>query len=167
MIATMSALGLPGLNSFAGEFLAFLGTFQSSVLFGVLGTLVVIPAAWYMLRFFQGAMEGIAPASAAQDGANATASAKKLVDLRVGEWLPLLPLVALIFFLGFVPNVLTRPMQQPVGEILSQYNTSAGGTLGRGIHTYDAIEAGTHRVYTVEVARPLVSSVREDAGVGA
>ncbi len=57
----MSALGLPGLNSFAGEFLAFLGAFQSSMLFGALGTLVVIPAAWYMLRFFQGAMEGIAP----------------------------------------------------------------------------------------------------------
>jgi NADH-quinone oxidoreductase subunit M len=167
LIAAMSALGLPGLNSFAGEFLAFLGTFQSSVLFGVLGTLVVIPAAWYMLRFFQGAMEGIAPASAAQDGANAVASAKKVVDLRVGEWLPLLPLLALIFFLGFVPNVLTRPMQRPVGEILSQYNTSAGGTLGNVSHTYDAIEAGTHRVYRVEVARPLVSSVREDAGVGA
>jgi NADH-quinone oxidoreductase subunit M len=168
LIAAMSALGLPGLNSFAGEFLAFLGTFQSSVLFGVLGTLVVIPAAWYMLRFFQGAMEGIAPASASQDGANAVASAKKVVDLRMGEWLPLLPLLVLIFFLGFVPNVLTRPMQQPVGEILSQYNTSAGGPLGRGsIHTYDAIEAGMHRIYTVEVARPLASSAREDAGVGA
>ena len=57
-ISALAALGLPGLNSFAGEFLAFLGAFQSNVLLGVLGTLVVIPAAWYMLRFFQGAMEG-------------------------------------------------------------------------------------------------------------
>jgi NADH-quinone oxidoreductase subunit M len=170
MIAAMSALGLPGLNSFAGEFLAFLGAFQSSVLFGVLGTLVVIPAAWYMLRFFQGAMEGIAPA--AQDGANAdaVASAKKVVDLRAGEWLPLLPLLALIFFLGFVPNVLTRPMQRPVGEILSQYNTSMGGPLNASSHTINTREiAGvrTHREYTVEMARPLVSSAREEAGVGA
>ncbi|HEU5349096.1 MAG TPA: NADH-quinone oxidoreductase subunit M, partial [Ktedonobacterales bacterium] len=85
LIAAMSALGLPGLNSFAGEFLAFLGTFQSSVLFGTLGTLVVIPAAWYMLRFFQGAMEGITPEG------NPVANAR-LTDLRVGEWLPLLPL---------------------------------------------------------------------------
>ena len=58
LIAALAALGLPGLNSFAGEFLAFLGTFQSSVVFGVLGTLVIVPAAWYMLRFFQGVMFG-------------------------------------------------------------------------------------------------------------
>ena len=62
LIAALAALGLPGLNSFAGEFLAFLGAFQSSYVFGVLGTLVVIPAAWYMLRFFQGVMEGPATA---------------------------------------------------------------------------------------------------------
>jgi hypothetical protein len=123
-----------------------------------------------MLRFFQGAMEGIAPASAAQDGASAVASAKKVVDLRVGEWLPLLPLLALIFFLGFVPNVLTRPMQQPVGEILSQYNTSAGGPLGNVSHTIGAREiasARTNHSYVLVTARSLASSAREEAGVSA
>ncbi len=57
LIVALAALGLPGLNSFAGEFLAFLGTFQANYAIGTLGTLVVIPAAWYMLRFFQGVTE--------------------------------------------------------------------------------------------------------------
>ena len=58
VIASLSSLGLPGLNSFAGEFLALFGAFQGNAVFGVLGTLVIIPAAWYMLRFFQGVMHG-------------------------------------------------------------------------------------------------------------
>ena len=58
LIAVLSSLGLPGLNSFAGEFLALLGAFRNNVIFGTLGTIVVIPAAWYLIRFFQEVMEG-------------------------------------------------------------------------------------------------------------
>src|SRR5258708_24367816 len=36
LIATLSSLGLPGLNSFAGEFLALIGVFQAHAIFGVL-----------------------------------------------------------------------------------------------------------------------------------
>src|SRR5437660_1278944 len=58
LIAVLSSLGLPGLNSFAGEFLTLLGVFRANAVIGVLGTLVVIPAAWYLIRFFLGVMEG-------------------------------------------------------------------------------------------------------------
>lgn len=121
LIASLAALGLPGLNSFAGEFLAFLGAFQSSVLFGTLGTLVVIPAAWYMLRFFQGTMEGVAPKGS-------PVVVAKLKDLRAGEWLPLLPLLVLIIALGIIPGVLTQPMQQPVTEILGRFTPMSTAT---------------------------------------
>src|SRR5262249_43179753 len=57
-IVGLSALGLPGLNSFAGEFLILLGVFQVNVVFAVLGAAVIVPAAWYMLRFFLGIMQG-------------------------------------------------------------------------------------------------------------
>lgn len=163
LIAAMSALGLPGLNSFAGEFLAFLGTFQSSVLFGTLGTLVVIPAAWYMLRFFQGAMEGVAPE-------NSTVASARLVDLRVGEWLPLLPLLVLIFYLGFVPNALTEPMQRPVGELLNPYTpttSSTGAVPSDSIRTYYTITTQTRHTYVLQTASPLASNEREQARVGA
>jgi len=121
LIAALSALGLPGLNSFAGEFLAFLGAFQANVIFGVLGTLVVIPAAWYMLRFFQGVMAGppselVETAGAASDGpARARRTrARGLTDLRGGELAVLLPLLVLIVALGVAPGALTARMESSV-----------------------------------------------------
>jgi NADH-quinone oxidoreductase subunit M len=126
-IAALAALGLPGLNSFAGEFLAFLGAFRANVLFGTLGTLVVVPAAWYMLRFFQGVMEGPAPnggpvgeALAASDtrGGRKGRAAAQLADLRLGEFLVLLPLLALIVYLGIAPGVLTSRLESSVSGLL-------------------------------------------------
>jgi NADH-quinone oxidoreductase subunit M len=141
-IAALAALGLPGLNSFAGEFLAFLGAFRANVLFGTLGTLVVVPAAWYMLRFFQGVTEGPAPsggpvgaALAAQDtrgGRRGRAAVQQLSDLRLGEFLVLLPLLALIIYLGIAPGVLTARMESTVGGLLGQTeNRSPTGYIQR------------------------------------
>ncbi|MGO8949711.1 MAG: complex I subunit 4 family protein [Ktedonobacterales bacterium] len=128
MIAALAALGLPGLNSFAGEFLAFLGAFQSSYVFGALGTLVVIPAAWYMLRFFQGTMEG--PPRDAPMAGNGTMSqmhgttsrkseSKSLRDLSWAEFSVLLPLLALIVVLGIIPGAMTSRVQSSVDAVLS------------------------------------------------
>src|SRR5262249_14343099 len=126
LIAALSALGLPGLNSFAGEFLAFLGAFRSDIALGTLGTLVIVPAAWYMLRFFQGVMEG-PPSALAADGSSPEAEvsargparrmATRLPDLRAGEFLVLLPLLALIFYLGVAPGVLTSRMEPAVRQM--------------------------------------------------
>jgi NADH-quinone oxidoreductase subunit M len=110
-VAALSSLGLPGLNSFAGEFLSLLGAFRSNVALGVLGTLVVIPAAWYMLRFFIGIMWGPRP----KDGVVATSLRKgSLLDLRVGEVVALLPLIVLIFYIGLQPVVLTTLLEPAV-----------------------------------------------------
>ncbi len=120
MIASLAALGLPGLNSFAGEFLAFLGAFQWNVVLGGLGTLVVVPAAWYMLRFFQGVMEGPPDGSAAVLAAASGASAQSaaLPDLRWSEFGQLLPLLALIVCLGLAPGALTTRIESTVGTLL-------------------------------------------------
>ncbi|HEY7417424.1 MAG TPA: proton-conducting transporter membrane subunit, partial [Ktedonobacteraceae bacterium] len=111
LIAVLSSLGLPGLNSFAGEFLALLGVFRSNVVFGVLGTAVVVPAAWYMLRFFLSVMEGVRPS----EGAVATVLRKHtLPDIHLSEFLSLTPLLALIFYLGLQPLPLTLLTEQSV-----------------------------------------------------
>ena len=132
LIVSLSALGLPGLNSFGGEFLAFLGAFRSSIALGALGTLVIIPAAWYMLRFFQGVMEGEpreAPMAGMDEGARpATRGAKRgragaLADLRAGELAVLLPLLVLIFYLGFAPGVLTSRMETTVTRMVPTFAT--------------------------------------------
>jgi NADH-quinone oxidoreductase subunit M len=137
LITALASLGLPGLNSFAGEFLAFLGAFQSSYVFGVLGTLVVIPAAWYMLRFFQGMMEGPATekvlvAGAAADGSGGDAQLSnghrprgQMRDMSGLELAVLLPLLALIIALGILPGLLTSRMATSVGRVVSPIAVTA------------------------------------------
>ncbi len=132
LITALAALGLPGLNSFAGEFLAFLGAFHVNWVYGGLATLVVIPAAWYMLRFFQGVMEGAAPESGPVAKALAGASGK-LADLRWQEWLALIPLIALIFYLGIFPATLTGRAEAATQQIVTatqQVTPPAIGTTG-------------------------------------
>lgn len=118
LIVALATLGLPGLNSFAGEFLAFLGAFQVNYAIGALGTLVVVPAAWYMLRFFQGVTEGPVPGGGPVAAALAPAvpdlDSRRVADLRPGEFLVLLPLLALIFFLGFFPGLVTVRLEPTV-----------------------------------------------------
>ena len=57
-IFALAALGLPGLAGFAGEYMIFQGLIQSNVTVAVVAGVVLVVAAWYMLRLFQGAMQG-------------------------------------------------------------------------------------------------------------
>src|SRR2546421_6160328 len=121
LIATLSSLGLPGLNSFAGEFLALLGAFRSNALFGFLGTAVVVPAAWYLIRFFLGVMEG----SRQAEGPVASLERKgKLHDLYFGEFLALSPLLLLIFYIGLQPAPLTYIMEPSVVNTLQNLGSA-------------------------------------------
>lgn len=118
LIAALAALGLPGLNSFAGEFLAFLGAFQANWVYGAIATLVVIPAAWYMLRFFQGVMEGPSP----EDGTVAGVLARSkgsLRDVRGFEAVAWIPLIALIFYLGLAPAQITSRTDAAARQIVA------------------------------------------------
>ncbi len=115
LIASLSALGLPGLNSFAGEFLALIGVFHSSSIFGILGTAVVIPTAWYMMRFFLGMMAG----PRQKEGVVASLVRKgTLTDIQLGEFMTILPLLLLIFYIGLQPNPLTFLMEPSVVNTL-------------------------------------------------
>ena len=108
-IAVLSSLGLPGLNSFAGEFLAFLGAFRSNVVFGTLGTVVVVPAAWYLIRFFQGVMEGV------RNSQVVTVKRRSVFnDISLREFGLISPLLLLIFYIGLQPLPLTVILEPSV-----------------------------------------------------
>lgn len=128
LIACLSSLGLPGLNSFTGEFLALIGVFQHSAVLGILATAVVVPAAWYLIRLFLGAMEG--PRSA--EGHVALLIRKgQFKDIQVGELVAILPLLALIFYIGFQPNPLTAVMEPSVVNTLQHTLRNVGSALIR------------------------------------
>jgi NADH-quinone oxidoreductase subunit M len=114
-IAALSSLGLPGLNSFAGEFLTLMGVFRTMPVFSILATAVVIPAAWYMLRFFQESMQG-----PKQKEGQVGAMLRKgtLIDLSFSEFWLLAPLLLLIFCIGIQPGPLVWVLQQSVPNVM-------------------------------------------------
>jgi len=121
LIASLSALGLPGLNSFAGEFLALIGVFRSSTVYGILGTAVIIPAAWYMMRFFQGIMQG----PRQTEGVVASLMRKgTLTDIELGEFMMLSPLLLLIFYIGLLPNSIIFLMEPSVVNTLQNFTSA-------------------------------------------
>lgn len=126
LIACLSSLGLPGLNSFAGEFLALLGVFQQNVTLGVLATAVVVPAAWYLIRLFLGVMQG----PVLREGPVAAAVRRGHVgDLRLGEFMAIVPLLLLIFLIGFQVNPLTSLMEPSVVNTLQHALPAVGSAL--------------------------------------
>jgi NADH-quinone oxidoreductase subunit M len=109
LLVTLAALGLPGLNSFVGEFMTLLGAWQLAPWLAVVGSIGMLLAPIYMLRMFQGAMyaaPGEDPWPAAGRGPVAVARS----DVAGRELVLLTPLVALMFLLGIYPELLTRAM---------------------------------------------------------
>jgi len=98
VIASLSSIGLPFLNGFVGEFLIMLGAWTSSVvqhprIITMLAGTGVIWAAVYMLWMLQRVVFGTKTSDA-----NA-----KLSDLNLREAALMLPLLALMFFMGVYP----------------------------------------------------------------
>jgi NADH-quinone oxidoreductase subunit M len=106
MLVTMALLGLPGLSSFAGEFLLILGTFQRSLPLAIGGGVGMALAAVYGLRLYQAAFHH------APRGPEATG------DLRAHDIVALAPLAALILLLGVVPGVATARASASLSHVL-------------------------------------------------
>ncbi len=97
-LVVLAALGLPGLNSFVGEFMTLLGAWQRAPLLAVFGAVGLVLTPVYMLRLFQGTMQG-APAGPVPRS-----------DIYPAQLAVLAPLIVLMFVLGLDPAVLTNLM---------------------------------------------------------
>jgi len=97
-VVALAALGLPGLNSFVGEFMTLLGAWQRAPLLAVFGAIGMVLTPVYMLRMFQGVMHGTPVGSVPKS------------DIYGREVALLAPLVVLMFVLGLDPAVLTNLM---------------------------------------------------------
>lgn len=96
-IAMFSSLGLPGLNGFVGEFLIFRGVFGLVPWAASIACLGLLATALFLLTFWQRVFHG--PRSGAAKGAFA--------DVHGVEYVTLVPLVALMFVLGLLPQLLS------------------------------------------------------------
>jgi NADH-quinone oxidoreductase subunit M len=129
-VFVLAGLDLPGLNSFAGEFLILAGTFRSNAWFASIAALIVILAAWYMIRFWQNSMNG--PVTAAPQAVAAESEqpnrtpyqypvVRRLLagDLRLREGLLLVPFVLLILYIGIQPDAFTTRMNSTTQQLTS------------------------------------------------
>jgi NADH-quinone oxidoreductase subunit M len=104
LVVTLAALGLPGLNSFVGEFMTLLGAWERAPVLALFGAIGLILAPVYMLRLFQGAMQG-APAGPVPRS-----------DIYASQLLVLTPLVLIMFAIGLYPYLLTNLMSS-LGQV--------------------------------------------------
>jgi NADH-quinone oxidoreductase subunit M len=111
VIFALSSLGLPGTNSFIGEFLVLVGSFLLSKTVAAVATLGIILAAVYLLWMVQRVVFGVA--------SQKTAS---LADLNWREMASLLPLLILVFWIGVFPNPFLAPMHASVEHLFTQMN---------------------------------------------
>jgi NADH-quinone oxidoreductase subunit M len=117
VIVTMASVGVPGTNGFVGEFMVITGTMVSQVLdrqslsqasFSAFG---VILAAVYMLHVVQKMFFG-----PLDNEKNA-----HLEDLNTRETVALAPLIALVFVIGFFPNIFLSRMTDSVNAVLEGF----------------------------------------------
>lgn len=117
-IFILAGLDLPGLSSFAGEFLILAGVFKANAWFSSIAALTIILSAWYFIRFFQNTMNGPVTASPEQAAVVNENPAKtpyqypvlrRLIpgDLLRREVALLVPLIALLLYLGVQPDAVT------------------------------------------------------------
>jgi NADH-quinone oxidoreductase subunit M len=97
-LVAFAALGLPGLNSFVGEFMTLLGAWQRAPALALFGAIGMVLTPVYILRLFQGVMQGT-PAGPVPRS-----------DIYAGQLSLLAPLIVLMFILGLDPGLLTNLM---------------------------------------------------------
>ena len=107
LVATLSSIGLPGLNNFVGEFLVVLGAFATNRLLGALAVTGVVLGAIYMLWAFQRTLQGPVPERF-----------RSLHDMVPRELAAVVPVVAAMLFIGVYPKV-----------VLDRINPSSEGVV--------------------------------------
>jgi NADH-quinone oxidoreductase subunit M len=108
LLITLSSIGLPGTNGFVGEFLILLGAFRASPKMAGVAATGVILSATYMLWMFQRVNYG----EVTKD------ENRTLPDLQPREWFVIVPIAAMVFVMGVVPNLFLRPMESSVERML-------------------------------------------------
>jgi NADH-quinone oxidoreductase subunit M len=119
LVASLSSMGLPGLNGFVGEFTILLGAVGSdhiSIWFAIVAVLGVILAAVYMLFMFNKVFMG--PLDKAENA--------ELEDLNwQHNWYELAPLVAFTFLMiliGVYPAMFFDLMDHSVSDLARQFS---------------------------------------------
>jgi len=109
---SFSAFAFPGTSSFVGEILVLIGAFKGSVWVGFAAVPGAMLAAAYMLRLLQRVTWG-AP----------TSFKPSWRDLGAREWATLVPLAALVLYIGLAPSLAIKTMEPSIERVLATMKT--------------------------------------------
>jgi len=107
-IMLMASVGLPLTIGFVGEFLVLLGFYHVSPIATILAGTTIIIGSVYMLTLFKKSFFG--PVTNEKN--------KNLKDLNARELTALLPLVAIVVWLGIYPKPVLEPIDRSVKQLL-------------------------------------------------
>ncbi len=114
LFASLSSIGLPGLNGFVGEFLILLGAFKSPVLgswwFTIFAASGVIFAAVYLLWMYQRVAFGEVK----------NPKMNSLTDMNKREMLVLIPIFIFIVWIGIYPSTFLKLSEKTTSKIIEQ-----------------------------------------------
>ncbi|MET9624162.1 NADH-quinone oxidoreductase subunit M [Streptomyces sp. NPDC006464] len=108
LIGGLATLSLPGLAPFVSEFLVLVGTYARYPVAGVIATTGIVLAALYTLVLYQRTMTG-----------PVKEEVRTMPDLRARELAVVVPLIALLIFLGVFPKPMTEIVDPAVNHTLS------------------------------------------------
>lgn len=120
LILTFASIGLPGTNSFVGEFLILLGAFHTHPWAAAVATTGVVLGAAYMLTMYKRVVFGSL-------GRVVTEAKTTLADLNAREVASLFPIVLLVFWIGIYPKPFLERIEPTVDVLLARVHR-AGAT---------------------------------------
>ncbi|MBB3358540.1 NADH-quinone oxidoreductase subunit M [Novosphingobium capsulatum] len=107
LLFTMASIGLPGTSGFVGEFLSLMGVYAESSWVALVCTTGIILGAAYMLYLYRRVIFG--------DQKNADAAA--MLDLDKREWAMMVPLAAVVLWMGVYPESFLAPMRKDIAAL--------------------------------------------------
>jgi len=110
LITTLASIGLPTLNNFVGEFMVLQGTAITNYTWAIFAAIGVILSACYMLWLYQRVFYG-----------NVTENVSHhITDLNLREWAVVVPLIAMMVWMGVYPQSFLPPVTKATARVLDQ-----------------------------------------------
>jgi len=117
-VAFFAALGLPGLSGFISEAFSLLGAFQTFRTLTIIAAMTIVLTAAYMLWVLQRVFLGTLPEKW-----------RDLTDMDGREMIMLLPLAAIVIFLGIYPSPVLDLMNSSINYLADILHHSANSVM--------------------------------------
>jgi NADH-quinone oxidoreductase subunit M len=115
MLFTMASVGLPGTSGFVGEFLVFMGAYKASSWMTLVILTGIILGAAYALYLYRRIIFGSLEKE----------DLKALTDLSLREKVIMIPIAAVVLWMGVYPKPFLDPIHAPVEALVERIERAA------------------------------------------